>query len=82
MFAGIDHFLAPINRVRILMQASVGRAIFRGLASEGASAFAGIILRIEAIAITGGLPLLPRVIVSAESRPAAVTDIGRTTVIT
>lgn len=67
---GLDHLFPAIKRVRILMRASVGGGVLRGVASEGASAFPGIVLRIESGAVAGGLSLLPWIIILIESGAA------------
>src|SRR5947199_8757996 len=55
------------------MRAPIGRTILRGIASEGASALAGIVLRIESASVARGLPLLTGIVVLTESRAAAGT---------
>ena len=52
------------------MRTPIGRAVLRGVASPGATAFARVVLRIEFSAVAGGLSLLTGIIILIESGPA------------
>jgi len=52
------------------MRTPVGRAVLRGFASPGATAFARVVLRIEFCAVAGGLSLLAGIIILIESGSA------------
>lgn len=64
------------------MRTPIGRAVLRGVASPGATAFARVVLRIEFCAVAGGLSLLTGIIIliesgSARAAAAMITGLSR-----